>query len=288
MTHRPIRVLEPVALALCSLVACVVISSSPVEAQAAALRSPVAASEAAVRGAPDGATLAAAAGEPAAGSSAEVLAQPWLEESPPSLVRFDLGVVTQFPLAMGIQANLSLPFGIVLRADAGLTPSFYVDAVNSVALDMGAYDASTGAMIQNSSKEGWLLRVQAGIRPFEGVGFEVLAGYALLNVTADVSASDFEQVTGQWMPGVARVGVFGTMHGFHAQLGWSGVVFDHLVIRGALGWLHTLAADGGVKVPAELRAAADGRVEEIETDLRDGLRQYGFSPELELGIAYQF
>lgn len=241
--------------------------------------------------APDGERTSTPTSTPARTSrAADELAAPDRAPARPSPVTFDLGIATHVPISVGIEANLTLPLGFLLRTHVGVTPEGYVGIINGVAQGLGAYDGNVGAIVSRSATSSFVLRTSAGMRPVPGHGFEILAGYTLIHGGSRIPTADFEAASGQSMdyPGLDSIGISATLHCLHVEIGWSGLLFDHLVIRGSIGWVHTLAADGAIDVPPELRARAGGEIEEIERGLRGGLTTFGYSPEARVGVAYQF
>lgn len=228
-------------------------------------------------------------GAPARAGEAEALGVP--DRAPRRAddpVALDIALATHIPISLGLEANLALPLGLLLRAHFGFVPEPYVGLINDVGTGIGAYDAEVAQLVDESGGNAFVMRLSGGIRPAPGYGFEILAGYTMISGNADVTVRAFEQATGQTLPGMSSIRVGATLHCFHVEMGWSALVWDHLVIRGSLGWVHTLGAEGRVDVPDELRNRAGGRIEEIETDVREALTSYGFSPELRIAIGYRF
>ena len=214
------------------------------------------------------------------------------DQAPPSPppVTFDLALATHVPISLGIEANLVMPLGFLLRAHVGFMPEPYIGIINGVAQTFEAYDDYVASAISRSGANSFVLRLSGGIRPVPGYGFEILGGYTMIRGGGRITAQDFEAATGQSMdyPGLESIGISGVLHAFHVEIGWSALVWDHLVIRASLGWMHTLDAEASVDVPADLRARAGGRIEETEADIRRGMTTWGFSPEARVGVGYQF
>jgi hypothetical protein len=206
-------------------------------------------------------------------------------------VALDVAVATHIPISLGLEANLALPVGpiaLLVRGHFGFMPEPYVGIINGVAQGLGAYDADVATLVSQSGGNAFVMRLSGGIRPAPGYGFEILAGYTMIAASTRVSVREFEQATGQSIPGLESIGVSATLHAFHLEMGWSALVWDHLVIRGSIGWVHTLGAEGRIDVPEEMRNRSRGRVDAIESDVRDALTTYGFSPEVRIGIGYRF
>jgi len=220
----------------------------------------------------------------------DALGRPDLPPPSPPPVTFDLAVATHVPISLGLEANLVMPLGLLLRVHVGFTPEPYIGVINGVAQTFEAYDDYVAQAISRSGANSFVLRLSGGIRPVPGYGFEILGGYTMIRGGAHITTQDFEAATGQSMdyPGLETIGISGVLHAFHVEMGWSALVWDHLVIRASLGWMHTLGAEAAIDVPADLRARAGGRIEETESDIRRGMTTWGFSPEARVGVGYQF
>lgn len=220
----------------------------------------------------------------------DALARPDRAPASPPPVTLDLAIATHVPVSLGVEANLVMPLGLLLRAHLGFMPEPYVGLINDVAQTFGAYDDQIASVVSRSGANSFVLRLSGGIRPVPGYGFEILAGYTMVRGGANIATRDFEGATGQSMnyPGLDTIGISAVLHAFHAEIGWSALVWDHLVIRASIGWMHTLAAEDAIDVPPELRARAGGRIEEIENSIRRGLTTWAFSPEARIGVGYQF
>jgi hypothetical protein len=203
---------------------------------------------------------------------------------------FDLAVATHVPISVGVEANLELPLGLVVRAHIGLMPEPYIAIINGIATGLGAYDADVASLVSRSGGNALVFRPSLGVRPFTGYGFEILAGYTLIAASTRVDVASIERATGQAMdwPGLESIGISAQLHAFHVELGWRATIAEHLVIRAALGWMHTLHAEARLDVPVELRARARGRIEQIEGRVVSALESYGFSPEARIAIGYRF
>lgn len=220
----------------------------------------------------------------------DALARPDRAPAAPPPVTLDLAIATHVPVSLGVEANLVMPLGLLLRAHVGFMPEPYVGLINDVAQTFGAYDDQVASVVSRSGQNSFVLRLSGGIRPVPGYGFEILAGYTMIRGGAHIATADFEAATGQSMnyPGLDAIGISAVLHAIHVEIGWSALVWDHLVIRASIGWMHTLAAEDAIDVPADLRARAGGRIEEIENSIRRGLTTWAFTPEARIGIGYQF
>jgi hypothetical protein len=220
--------------------------------------------------------------------AAHALHRPWRDE--PFPVAFDIAVATHVPVSFGVEGNLTFPWGLLLRAHVGFLPSPYIELVNGIAYNLRAYDENIGRVVERSGSSAFVFRVSGGIRPVPGYGFEVLAGYTMIDGGTEISVLDFERITGYAMnyPGLESARISATLHAFHAEIGWSGLLWDHLVVRFSIGWVHTIDVQGHVEVPSMLRIRAGGRIEEVEDGIRESVRTWGFSPEFRFALGYRF
>ncbi len=220
--------------------------------------------------------------------AARALHGPWRDE--PFPVAFDIAVATHVPVSFGAEANLTFPRGLLLRAHVGFLPAPYLELIHGVAQHLGAYDENIGHVVERFGSSAFVFRVSGGIRPVPGYGFEILAGYTMIDGGTEISVLDFERITGYAMnyPGLDSARLSATLHAIHAEIGWSGLLWDHFVIRCSIGWVHTIDARGHVEVPSMLRARADGRIEEIEENVRNSVESWGFSPEIRFALGYRF
>lgn len=220
--------------------------------------------------------------------AARSLSTPWRDE--PFPIALDIAVATHVPISFGVEANLTFPLGLLLRAHVGFLPAPYVELIDDIAQDLGAYGEDISGIVERSGSSAFVLRLSGGIRPVPGYGFEILAGYTMIGGGAEISVSELERITGRAMnwSGLHSARLSATLHAFHAEIGWSALVWDHLVIRFSIGWVHTIEADGQVEVPSELRNRATETIEEVEASIQRSVETWGFSPELRFALGYRF
>ncbi|WP_236607343.1 hypothetical protein [Sandaracinus amylolyticus] len=223
---------------------------------------------------------------------ADDLADPMVEppRREPFPIGLDLAIATQVPLTVGVEANIELPLGLLIRGHLGFMPEPYLGLMNDVVHGIGAYGDEIASLVDRSGSNALVVRVSGGIRPVPGYGFEILAGYTRIGAETRVGIDDFEAAVGQTMryPGLDEVGIDAELHMLHVELGWSALVWDHLVIRGSIGWAHTLGASTSIVVPDEVRGLAPEMFDDIERDVEDALETYGFTPQLSFAVGYRF
>lgn len=161
-------------------------------------------------------------------------------------------------------------------------PEPYLDLLNSFLVAVGAYDQATASLVRAAIAQSLVLRASAGWRPFEHEGFEVLAGYTAFTVGGGLGGADaIEATTGHRVERSSgrEIPMRATMHALHLWLGWALEPVRHWVVRVAIGWCHTVAAEADVGT-----SSARGQVWQraAEQYLADTLRTWGFSPEVHL------
>jgi hypothetical protein len=208
----------------------------------------------------------------------------------PLPIALELAVATHFPLSLGLEATLELPLGFLVRGHVGFLPEAYVRLVNAGLRDVGAYDEAVATLVDQSGANALVTRISGGIRPVPGYGFEILAGYTRIDASARVTAADFERATGQSMEwtGIRTVGIEAELHMVHVEIGWTAHLWEHLVVRGTLGWTHTLDVSHALDLPQIARRREPELIAGIEESVRENILRWGFTPELRLVVGYRF
>ncbi len=215
----------------------------------------------------------------------------------PRSFALDLGVATEFPIAVGGYVGAELPGRILLQVGAGVMPSGYTSAVNGILTGVGAYDATVGNFLQNAISNSFVLRLSGGWRPFRDHGFEMLAGYTLMTLGGSAAEGDIinavltEAHASQRVPSGsgASIPLSATMHNVHVTLGWRWLAAsDHLVIRASLSYLQCLAANVGVSLPGQGQAMEASVNQALNSLVSPYLTQYVKTPLVGLSAAYRF
>jgi hypothetical protein len=182
------------------------------------------------------------------------------------------------------------PIGVTASVSLGHTPSAYMEMVSSILAEADVYDNERyGPMVSDAiSDGGWNLRLNLGYTVDEG--FEVGVGYLLLTTSTTVSTGAIDRAARQRLPwlGMADVPTSVTLHALSARVGWRFVLEEHLVIRAALGFSHTVGAEVGLAVPEEIRERPEDPAGDMERAIAGAMTQYGFSPEILLSAGYRF
>src|SRR5262247_3624560 len=94
------------------------------------------------------------------------LADPF--DQPLQARKWHLGIeaMTDFPLSIGAQVWVEVPYRIRLTMSAGEMPDGYLNTINSIAVAAGAYNQSTADFITELLDRAATWRLQVGWRPF--------------------------------------------------------------------------------------------------------------------------
>jgi hypothetical protein len=211
--------------------------------------------------------------------------------------QLDVGVATDFPVFLGGYVGAEIPGRILLQVGAGVMPSTYSGAVNSLLTSVGAYDAAVGGFIQSALANPFVLRLSAGWRPFEGHGFEIMGGYTLMHLDGATTEGDVinavltEANASERVPAGsgATVPLTVNLHNVHASIGWRWLLADdHLILRASLSYLQCLAADASVSLPSQGAAMQTAVNQQLNALVSPYLTTYVKTPMLGLSAAYRF
>ena len=206
-------------------------------------------------------------------------------------------VTTDLPVQVGGRIQLETPHRIRLSTALGVMPGGYVQLINAVLVDAGAYPDATADLIESTLKESLVWRTHVGWRPFSDHGFYFEVGYTLVTLGGAATGQELlAGIVGASAPAGAGESrdydVASTLHLFDFELGWEWVLWDALTLRAAIGLIATVAASSTVEarfdvVPA-LRGAVDSFERFSESYLVDTYTSYVFSPVASVGLGYRF
>jgi hypothetical protein len=201
-------------------------------------------------------------------------------------------------MVAGAGAVVEGPLGLQLRAELGWLGTPYLEAIDGVLFEVGAYGSgasaeATSELIRAGLNNSFAGRFGLGMRPFSEYGFEAFAGYAVNALGGSLSATQaIEAVTGKEFPSdssALEANVASTLHHVHVGVGWRWVVAESFVIRASLGYLQTVASATSVSIEgrrgerdlAEISAATDAYLDDLYTT-------WVKAPVVDLGVSYRF
>lgn len=219
----------------------------------------------------------------------------------PAVARADVHVgveaVTDVPVNVGARAWVELPYGIRISTGLGVMPSAYVDLINLILVDAGAYSQETGDVIGAAIENALLWRTHVGWRHGDS-GFYVEGGYALATLGGGLTGEEvLRAVTGVDRPAEATEAIGFTagamVHMIDAEIGWVDRVWEGLTVRVALGFAGTVAADAVVEPDRAPRGpVARAYVDELSaagaTYIESQLTSYVFTPTITVALGWQF
>lgn len=203
---------------------------------------------------------------------------------------FDLSVASSLPLGWELEGQATAPAGFFVRASVGHMPSPYLDGVASALGDAGVYRPRLRPVVDDVIGNGaWTVRAAVGWTAFDGL--EVALGYTLLAAETGMrpeSVSAALNTSVRWPPGMTTIPLTVRLHAVGGRVGWRAMIDDAVTFRVGLGWTHTFAVDSRLDVPEEMRAGDGDPASTLESRLAEGLREYGFTPEVSLSLGYRF
>ncbi len=205
--------------------------------------------------------------------------------------------VTDFPLDVGGQVTLELPYRFRLSASVGGMPSGYVEVWNALAVVAGGYDDATAELVRSSLEDSLVVRVHAGWRPLEAEGFYFELGYGLAALGGGVSTGALvEAVTGDPLPASAAIhgghgfSVDSELHMLDIEAGWLFQLGGGWTLRAAIGWALTLEARSRIRPQFDplLPTVIDDFTAEAEDRLERAFLSWVHPPTFTLGLGYLF
>ncbi len=212
----------------------------------------------------------------------------------------DVGAATYFPLAVGVESTVELPYRLLGQISLGWMPGAYSNTVIDVLGDFGAINSFEQSLIKAAIDNSFVLRLSLGWRPFSTLGLEVFGGYTLLTAGGSVTGADVvdsylmstgssDRVTGLTNQGIP---LRATLHSFHATLDYRFVLWDdRIVLRASLAYLQCVASSTEVTA-TPLRPAGQAALNKINSDLQGFLNPYFTdyvkTPLIGLTASYRF
>lgn len=197
---------------------------------------------------------------------------------PPSPVRVELIGGTLAPIDFELAARIVFVDHILLGVAAGLTT--YGGVAGQLVDENGGNGA--GTTVATLAMGAFTFRAYAGIRPFDGLGLEVVGGYAMITQSARADVGGIARALGAQTTATEGHAAF-TLHAATVELAWSFYLLDAFVFRPALGYMQILSADVGLS-----STATTGGLDAASSALESALLQYGMTPTVSLSMGYRF
>jgi hypothetical protein len=197
----------------------------------------------------------------------------------PSEFSLDISAMTLLPLVIGGMVGFEVPGHVVMRVGAGFVSSAYVDALNSVAMDQGAYDGGSAQLASLLLNDATVLELGLGVRPWGTPGIELDVSYALLWSHRRI---DMAQLGGS----LGDAGLDLTIDAVHAELAWQTEPADFVYFRVAVGWAQ--AFDHHVSVAGAGDAATQTEMHTSADALASAVGRHAFGPTLGASLGVRF
>ena len=198
--------------------------------------------------------------------------------APPAPVHVELLGGTLAPIDFELAARIVVLDRFIVGVAAGLT--MYGGVAGSIVDQNGGNGA--GSIVATLSLGAFVFRAYAGFRPFEGLGLEIVGGYALVTQSTDVDVGGIAQALGAQTSATSGHAAF-TLHAATVELAWSFYVLDDFIIRPSIGWMQVLGSDVAISSPTSSAGLSDA-----STALESALLHYGMTPTVSLSLGYRF
>ena len=217
-------------------------------------------------------------------------------EEEPKRWHLDVQAQTNFPVDIGGRLSLEMPGRLRLATSVGALPGSYVDVMNDVAVATGAYTKTTAKVLRGALQRSLVWRLHAGWRPFPRRGLYLEAGYGLAALGGGLTSGDvLALITNNGSianDGGTAFDVSAMLHMIDAEVGWQWQVLDdHLVLRAAIGYAGTLAAQARIEPtfnPGPLAPIVNHWTRRAEDELESIATRYIHTPVVTLGVGYRF
>jgi hypothetical protein len=157
-------------------------------------------------------------------------------------------VLTDFPLYIGGQFWVEMPYRFRLSTSFGEMPDFYFDTINAVAVAAGAYNNRQAEFLSELLDHAFTWRLHAGWRPFKNHGAYFEVGYGLLEAHGSIGVlSVIQLATGFTAPIEANIGfeyrLSTLVQTVGVEVGWIWYPRSNLTVRLAFGFAATVHAN---------------------------------------------
>ncbi len=181
------------------------------------------------------------------------------------------------PLDLGAQVGLETPFGLRVFAGYGWIPAASLRWLEGTSVSDGAANATVAV----ADASGHILRIKVGIRPFSRLGLYLDAGYARVDLAANVELTGAVTNLGSVSGGYSASS---SVDLWLVELGYQWLVERRLVVGLGLGFMGTIDARTTITpIGTAMNSTALGVA---ETAVNGALEGYGFVPTLSLRVGF--
>jgi hypothetical protein len=188
-----------------------------------------------------------------------------------------VAAVTHAPVDVGAELGLETPVGLRFFGGYGWVPGVYknlmIDAAVSATGEPLARD-----ILQQSFDGGRVFRFQVGIRPFRKLGLYLDAGVARMKLSGSFDTSQIVSVPGLTAQSYT---IESNLTLGSLELGYQGLIADHMLIALGVGVTKILSADTSVS-----GQSSNPSVTQATSTIDDALVKYGVVPTLNLRLGF--
>ena len=135
-------------------------------------------------------------------------AEPADEARAPRAWHLGIEGMTDFPLTVGAQVWVEMPYRLRLTMSSGELPDGYLQTINAIAVSTGAYNQSQADLITELLDRAATWRLHFGWRPFSRRGGYIEGGFGLVALEKGLALADVIQLaSGLMVPQEARIGL---------------------------------------------------------------------------------
>jgi len=190
-----------------------------------------------------------------------------------------VAAVTHAPVDLGFDLGLETPVGLRFFGGYGWVPGVYkslmIDAAVSATGDPLARD-----ILEQSFDGGKVFRFQVGIRPFRKIGLYLDAGLARMKLSGSFDTSQIVSVPGLTAQSYS---VESNLTLGSLELGYQGLIADHMLIALGIGVTKILSADTSVSQDGQ---GSNPDLTQATGTIDDQLVKYGVVPTLNLRLGF--
>jgi hypothetical protein len=145
---------------------------------------------------------------------------------------------------------------------------------------------AAGSLVSSLIDGGLVLRALVALRPFGADGLELSFGYVFFDHGASATGAQLAGVFGTQVP-IDGVTAHLTVHALAGELAWTILLFDHVIVRPAIGWTQAFAASASLSA-----SGADTNVQQgldaASGTIASAVARWAMTPTASLSVGYRF